>query len=115
MLDLLLFTIKRVQEDIIVYLISTYQKSILQCINPYNTDEEYFKWVVLRRINSIGVLWNRPSDAWLGVNGLKSEQRNNAFNALLNEGKISEITVDGMKHALYIATENLELLQAINK
>lgn len=83
---------------------------------PDNTDEEYFKWVVLRRINSIGVLWNRHSDAWLGINGLKSEQRNRAFDALINEGKISEITVDGMKHALYIATENLELLQSsINK
>lgn len=31
---------------------------------PNNTDEEYFKWVVLRRINNIGVLWNRHSDAW---------------------------------------------------
>jgi uncharacterized protein len=80
--------------------------------NPNNTDEEYFKWGILRRINSIGVLWNRPSDAWLGIVGLKSEQRNKAFISLLNEGKISEITVEGMKHPLYIATENLELLEA---
>ncbi|MGH4123205.1 MAG: DNA glycosylase AlkZ-like family protein [Clostridium sp.] len=78
----------------------------------YTTEEEYFKWVVLRRINSIGVLWNRQSDAWLGINGLKSEERNRTFNALLNDGKISKITVVGMKQDLYIATENLELLQA---
>ncbi|MCB2291550.1 winged helix DNA-binding domain-containing protein [Clostridium sp. CS001] len=84
----------------------------LKMTRPYNTEEEYFKWVVLRRINSIGALWNRPSDAWLGINGLKREQRNKAFNALFNEGKITEIIVDGMKHALYIATENLELLKA---
>jgi uncharacterized protein YcaQ len=87
----------------------------LKMPKPYNTEEEYFKWVVLRRINSIGVLWNRPSDAWLGINGLKSEERNKAFNALLNEGEITEIIVDGMKHAIYIATENLELLQASKK
>lgn len=80
-------------------------------VNPNKTEEEYFKWVVLRRINSVGLLWNRPSDAWLGINGLKSEQRNHAFNALLTEGKISEITVPGLKHTLFIATENLELLQ----
>jgi uncharacterized protein YcaQ len=79
---------------------------------PYNTEEEYFKCFVLRRINSIGVLWNRQSDAWLGINGLKSEDRNRAFDALLKEGKILEIAVDGMKHKLYIATENLELLKA---
>lgn len=79
--------------------------------DPNNTDEEYFKWSVLRRINSIGVLWNRQSDAWLGINGLKSKQRNDAFYVLLSEGKISEITVEGMKDTLYIATENIELLQ----
>jgi uncharacterized protein len=90
-------------------------KKYFEMPKPYNTEEEYFKWVVLRRINSIGVLWNRPSDAWLGINGLKSEERNRAFKALLNEGKITEIIVDGMKHALYIATENLELLQASKK
>lgn len=84
--------------------------------DPNSTNEEYFKWVVLRRINSVGILWNRQSDAWLGINGFKSEQRNSAFSALLNEGKISGITVDGIKHTLYIATENLELLKsAINK
>jgi len=77
-----------------------------------NTDEEYFKWFVLRRINSVGILWNKQSDAWLGINGLKSEQRNNAFNALLDEGKISEITVNGVKYPLYIATENIKLLKA---
>lgn len=83
--------------------------------NPNNTEEEYFKWVVLRRINSIGLLWNRQSDAWLGIYGLKSEQRNYAFNTLLNEGKITEIEVKGIKSSLYIAAENLELLQAAIK
>jgi uncharacterized protein len=84
----------------------------LKMETPYNTEEEYFKWVVLRRINSVGALWNRSSDAWLGINGLKSEERNKAFNSLLDEGKITEINIKGMKHALYIATENLEMLQA---
>jgi Uncharacterized protein conserved in bacteria len=79
--------------------------------DPNNSIEAYYKWFVLRRINSIGVLWNRPSDAWLGLKGFKSEERNNAFKALLNEGKITEISVKGMKHTLYIATENLEVFE----
>ncbi len=79
--------------------------------NPNKTDEEYFKWVVLRRINSIGALWNKQSDAWLGINGFKSEHRNRAFEALLNTGEISEIKVEGIKDPLYIAAENLERLQ----
>jgi len=80
--------------------------------DPNKSDEEYFKWVVLRRINSIGLLWNRQSDAWLGINGLKSEQRNKVFSALLGEKKINEIIVEGIKHPLYIAAENLELLHS---
>ena len=88
------------------------QEEYLAMHEPNPTDEDYFKWVVLRRISSIGILWNRPSDAWLGIKGFNSEQRKSAFNALLNEGRISEITVNGMKHSLYIAAENLELFQA---
>lgn len=87
----------------------------LKTPKPYDTEEEYFKWGVLRRINSIGILWNRPSDAWLGIDGLKTEQRNKAFNSLLNEGKISEIIVEGIKHPLYIATKNLDLLKISTK
>lgn len=79
---------------------------------PYKTEDEYFKWAVLRRINSIGILWNRPGDAWLGIREFKSQQRNKAFNDLISEGKIVQINVSGMKHALYIAAENIELLEA---
>lgn len=80
--------------------------------DPNATEEEYFKWGVLRRINSIGLLWNRQSDAWLGIKDLKSGQRNDAFNALLKERKIHEIMVDGIEYPLYIAAGNLKLLQS---
>jgi uncharacterized protein len=80
--------------------------------HPNHADEEYFKWSVLRRINSVGLLWNRPSDAFLGITGLKSAQRNSAFEALLDEGKITEITVSDMKHTLYMSTENINLLKS---
>jgi uncharacterized protein YcaQ len=79
---------------------------------PYRTDEEYYKWGVLRRVNAVGLLWNKPSDAWLGINGLRSAERNQAFQALLEEEAIASITVDGIKQPLYIAAENLDLLQA---
>lgn len=90
-------------------------KKYIAMDDPNDTDEEYFKWFVFRRINSFGILWNKQSDAWLGINGLKSAQRNNAFNDLLNQGKISEITVKGMKYPLYIATENIKLLEGATK
>jgi len=58
------------------------------------------------------MLWNRPSDAWLGIQGLKSEQRNRAFGALLQQGRIAEVNVQGLAHPLYMAAENLGQLHA---
>ncbi|MFC3745248.1 DNA glycosylase AlkZ-like family protein [Paenibacillus sp. GCM10012306] len=79
---------------------------------PYTTEEEFYKWFVLRRINSVGLLWNRQSDAWLGINGLKSQHRNEAFQALIDEGSIYEVAVEGIKHPLYLATDHVELLKS---
>lgn len=78
---------------------------------PFQTEEEYYKWFVLRRINAVGLLWNKPGDAWLGIRGFKSDQRNRAFHTLLEEGSLAEIHVAGIKPPLYIASTNLELLQ----
>lgn len=79
---------------------------------PFYTEEEYYKWFVLRRMNAVGLLWNKPSDAWLGIRGFKSGQRLQAFHSLLQEEKIVEIPVSGMKSPLYISAENAALLQA---
>lgn len=78
--------------------------------DPFMTDQQYYEWYVLRRIGSVGLLWNRPSDAWLGIKGLKKMQRNDAFDNLLNEKKITEVQVEGLKHPLYIRSADMELL-----
>ena len=91
-------------------------KELLTMADPNKSDEDYYKWAVLRRINSVGVLWNRASDAWLGTavsGGLKGSQRNSAFAGLLADDKIMEIQVEGMKYPLYIAKDKLELLNPV--
>lgn len=42
---------------------------------PHPRDFDYKKWMVLKRIGAVGLLWNRPSDAWLGIGGLKAAER----------------------------------------
>lgn len=79
--------------------------------DPDKTDEEHFKRFVLRRINSVGALQNRAGDAWLGEYGFKSARREEAFKALLSEGRITEIEVEGLKYPLYLAAENMSLLE----
>lgn len=76
-------------------------------------DEDYFEWYVLRRIGSIGMLWNKAGDAWLGINGLKSSERNAAFAKLSEEGKILPVSIAGIEQQLYIRSEYKQLLDEV--
>ncbi len=80
--------------------------------DPNPGDADYHDWLVLRRINSIGMLWNRPGDAWLGIYDFKSPERNATFARLLKAKRIVEIPVEGLKWPLYIDRENLPLLES---
>jgi len=84
---------------------------ILSAADPLPDDSEYNKWRVLRRIGAIGLLWNRPSDAWLGFIGFNAELRNECFRSLLAEGLILEVAVDGIKDTFYCRTDDKALLE----
>ncbi|SEO94630.1 winged helix-turn-helix domain-containing protein [Paenibacillus sp. OV219] len=79
--------------------------------DPIESDEQYFAWNVLRRIGSIGLLWNRPSDAWIGIRGMKSRHRSGAFKQLLASGQLMEVQVEGVAHPLYLRVSDLELFK----
>ncbi|MBB3111133.1 hypothetical protein FHS18_003201 [Paenibacillus phyllosphaerae] len=80
--------------------------------DPFETVEQYYEWYVLRRIGSVGLLWNRPSDAWLGIPGMKTAERHRAFAGLLAKQLIMEVTVEGLAAPLYIRTSDVELLHS---
>ncbi|MFC5402597.1 winged helix-turn-helix domain-containing protein [Cohnella soli] len=79
--------------------------------DPFESESDHYAWFVLRRIGSIGLLWNRPSDAWLGIRGMKSKERNEAFARLAAEGLIAEVRVEDVKHPLYIRSADIPLLE----
>jgi len=78
--------------------------------DPFGTDAQYHDWFVLRRIGSVGLLWNRPSDAWLGIRDLKSRERGESFARLADEGRIVGIEVEGMAHKLFMRSEDRTIL-----
>lgn len=86
---------------------------LLHAAEPYPDELEHQKWRVLRRIGGVGLLWNKPSDAWLNIWGLKSPERNEIFKQLLNEEKILEITVEGIKAQLYCLATDWSILETI--
>lgn len=89
------------------------QPNLLNAPEPLEGELEHYKWRVLRRIGAVGLLWNRASDAWLNIWGLKAEQRNEVFRQLLHEARIVAVAVEQMKDTLYCRVEDGPLLEAV--
>jgi len=89
------------------------QPNLLHASEPLVDELEHHKWRALRRIGSVGLLWNRASDAWLNIWGLKAAQRKEVFRQLLHEARIVAVAVEQMKDMLYCLAEDLPLIEAV--
>lgn len=88
-------------------------KEILCASDPNRTDEEYMKWCVQRRIGAVGLLWNKPSDAWLNIGDMKANRRNNIFEMLLNEEKVIPINIENISDTFYCLSSDKALIETI--
>ncbi len=84
---------------------------ILHAQDPYPDDIEHGAWRLKRRIGSVGMLWNKASDAYLGLPDRKTDQRKLLFELLLNRTEIMMVSVEGIREPMYILTKDEELLQ----
>lgn len=87
--------------------------NLLNAPEPLKAELDHHKWRVLRRIGAVGLLWNRASDAWLNIWGMKAAQRNEVFRQLLEEARIVAIAVEQLKDTLYCRAEDLPLIEAV--
>lgn len=81
--------------------------------DPNVTEELYHDWYVQRRIGSIGLLWNKSGDGWLGISDFKSKERTAAIQRLLHKDRLREVLVDGIKHPLYMRTSDASAMEAV--
>lgn len=88
-------------------------KEILDAPEPHPKDAEHLAWRVERRIGSVGLMWNRASDAWLTIPGMNAASRSGAFDALLGEGKLTELRVEGIGEPLYCRAAEAALIDRI--
>lgn len=88
--------------------------SLLEKDDPNETLEDYYRWYVKRRIGSIGLIWSLSGGAWLGIDGLKKDQRMKALSRLVEEGEIVKVGVEGIRHDFYIPKNALDLLEEIS-
>ena len=84
---------------------------ILTAEDPNKTLEDYQAWHIKRRTDSVGLLWNRPSAAFLEIIGLNSETRTKAYDTLLKRGELVELEAEGIRWPLYMDSSKIELLE----
>lgn len=88
-------------------------EDILNATDPNRKERDFVKWLVFRRTSSIGLLWNRSGDAWLGFRKNKKAERALAIKELINEDKITEINVEGIEVPFFIRSDKVSLLENI--
>jgi uncharacterized protein YcaQ len=80
-------------------------EDVLSAPDPNETEEQYHDWYVLRRIGSVGLLWDKAGGAWLG-SGIKSKVRKAALARLREQDKVIEVRVEGIDPPLYLRSED---------
>jgi len=85
---------------------------LLSAPNPCPDEASWLCWRVKRRIGAVGLLWNRNSTAWLGIN-MTTEQRIASFDRLEKDDVITPVQVEGIRFPLYMLTEDLPLLASV--
>ena len=86
--------------------------SVLKASNPCKSEDEFIAWRVLRRIGAVGLLWDKNSTAFLGID-LKAEKRKEILASLEAVGKIKAVMVEGMKPFFFYRSEDDELMQGV--
>ena len=81
-------------------------EGLLQAPDPNETEVQYEDWYVQRRIGSVGLLWNRAGETWLGMHAIKSKERKAALERLLEEGKIRQAQVAGIAEPFYFRSQD---------
>ena len=89
-----------------------FSPELLTAANPCEDEASFRKWRVKRRIGAVGLLWNRRSDAWLGID-MNTVQREQAFEALEQTEEITPVQVEGLRSSIYMLHEDQSLMEDV--
>lgn len=79
----------------------------LQKQDHFASREEFFRWMILRRIGSAGLIGARSSQALYSIRGLAPAERLRILKDLAAEGQIQLLKVEGLNQAYYCLSEDL--------
>lgn len=82
---------------------------------PHIYDIDHIKWRIKRRIGALGLLWNRPSDAFLGIKDLSAQDRVRAFKELEECGEIIAVNIENIDENFYLLKEDMPMLNYVSE
>ena len=86
--------------------------AILKADNPCRDELDLITWRVLRRIGAVGLLWDKSSTAFLGID-MKADLRKKVLSELSADNRIKSVMTEGIKTPFYYRTEDESLMQDI--
>ena len=86
--------------------------ALLQAENPCRDEEAFLAWRLLRRIGAVGLLWDKNSPAFLGIE-LNAESRRRVLAQLEAAGLILPVQVEGTRSRFFCPAADEALLQAV--
>ncbi|MBP5493482.1 MAG: YcaQ family DNA glycosylase [Lachnospiraceae bacterium] len=86
--------------------------TVLKAKNPCKDEYDFISWRVLRRIGAVGLLWDKNSTAFLGIE-LKADLRKKVLSKLEADKKIKPVMVEGIKVPFYYRAEDDAIMQEI--
>lgn len=90
--------------------------NIINQEEPFDNDNDYYKWCIKRRIGSIGIYWERDGGGWIGYSISDRKLRKKILPQLLEEGEILPVEVEGFeKENFYIRKEDIPILNHIGE
>ncbi|AIO18470.1 hypothetical protein KQ51_00590 [Candidatus Izimaplasma bacterium HR1] len=70
--------------------------------NPFQTEEEFIEWYLIRRINTVGLTWSKSIVHFDGYYIKNRKLRNHYFDVLEKKNFIEKVHVEGIKDVFYI-------------
>ncbi|WP_171014905.1 winged helix-turn-helix domain-containing protein [Culicoidibacter larvae] len=68
---------------------------------PFLDDNDFYRWQLQRRVESVGLMASGNNDALLGIRGLKAAQRNQGYQELLEQEIIGELQIADLPQTYY--------------
>jgi len=96
--------------DLIHNLIPT---ELIEQADPFESDEEFIDWYLMRRLSAIGFLWNKSGGGWLGYYIQKKADRTKSLHRLISKGDIIVFNIQSISEDFYMPKDVFTQLEAM--